>query len=164
MEEKVSIISNFQKQKVTADIDVVIPLLKRCAEFQPNSIPVNALICQSCTKENYVNSPDSSNASIDDTILEPQNATEEAPEPKKFCLVREDKLEQESKRSKTWIGCFCKAWSKKGKRFPDGSLKKVVEYHNSDANSRVMTNKKDVVEIWEGNNIIHVPKDCVYQT
>ena len=48
------------------------------------NLPVNALICQRCRKESY----------IDDVILDPENAIKEEPEPKKICLSREDKLEQ----------------------------------------------------------------------
>lgn len=54
------------------------------AEFYSISIHVNALICESCRKENFLNSPDSSNASIDHTILESENAINETSETKNY--------------------------------------------------------------------------------
>lgn len=177
------------------------------AEFHSKhtNIPVNAFICQKCRKESYINSPDSFNASIDDTILEPENAINEEPEHKKICLSREDKLEQliEGLKEKfrslpendplrvsiltilpdCWTlrdieeefdvsrrmakkardlrhesGILASPEPKKGKPLPDSTVEKVVEYYSSDANSRVMPNKKDIVKIRKGNNIIHAPK------
>lgn len=47
---------------------------------------------------------------------------------------------------------------KKGKTLPDSTVSKVLKYYDSDTNSRVMPNKKDVLKIKENGKIITVPK------
>lgn len=47
---------------------------------------------------------------------------------------------------------------KKGKSLPESTINKVLEYYDSDTNSRVLPNKKDVVKIKKDDRIIHVPK------
>lgn len=177
------------------------------ADFQSKhvDIPVNAMICHNCRSKSYANSSNSSYDSIHDSVLEPDNEIDEAPEPKKLRFSREDKLEQlinglkekfsslptndplrvsiltiipdcwtlrdiveefncsiriakKSRDLRHESGVLASPDPKTGKCLPGSTVRTVMASYNSDENSRVMPNKKDVVKIKEGNNVIHVPK------